>query len=139
MFGKLDYWRIYFSLTAKAALSLLNSCSGSARGGGRKAAFAGGLLLQLGGFSSSSAATSRTGRAGSEQQLASLLVCPQEDEASQADGCHPRDDTCEQAEGEGKAVSEDERMPHGWLQGLWKTKSRKILSCWFLKSHPAAH
>lgn len=39
----------------------------------------------------------------------SLLVCPQEDEASQADGCHPWDNTCKQAEGKGKAVSEDER------------------------------
>lgn len=52
------------------------------------------------GSSSSSALLqlSRTGRAGSEQQLPSLLVCPQEDEASQADGCHPGDNTCEQAE-----------------------------------------
>lgn len=40
----------------------------------------------------------RTGRAGSEQQLPGLLVCPQEDEAPQADGCHPWDNTCEQAE-----------------------------------------
>lgn len=32
-----------------------------------------------------------------------------------------------------------EQMPHGWLQGLWKTKPRKILSCCFLKSHLTAH
>lgn len=109
MFGALDYRRIYFSVRGTAALSLLNSCCGRRRGGRRKAAFAGRLLLQLGGFFSSLAATGRTGRAGSEQQLASLLICPQEDEASQADGCHPWDNTCEQAEGEGKVDSEDER------------------------------
>lgn len=43
-------------------------------------------------------------RAGSQQQLPGLLVCPQEDEASQADGCHPWDNTCEQAEGRGKEL-----------------------------------
>lgn len=31
VFGKLDYRRIYFSLTVKAALSLLNSCCGTAK------------------------------------------------------------------------------------------------------------
>lgn len=50
MFGKLDYWRIYFSLTVKAALSLLNSCS--ARRG-----VAGGRLRSRADSSSSSAAS----------------------------------------------------------------------------------
>lgn len=99
MFGKLDYWRIYFSLAGRVALSLRDSCC---EGCGRKALLLARLLLRLGGFSGFS--PRRSGRAGSEQQLPSLLVCPQEDEASQADGCHPWDNTCEQAEGKGKAV-----------------------------------
>lgn len=104
------------------------------RSGRRKAAFAGGLLLQLSGFSSSSAATGRTSRAGSEQQLASLLVCPQEDEASQADGCHPWDNTCEQAEGEGKGISENEwradaaRLAAGALENKAKKNSLLLVS-----------
>lgn len=92
MFGKLDYWGIYFSLAGRVALSLQDSCC---EGCGRKALLPARLLLLLGGFSGFS--PGRMGWTGSEQQLPSLLVCPQEDEASQADGCHPWDNTCEQA------------------------------------------
>lgn len=62
------------------------------RGGRRKkAALMGRFLLGVGSFAGSSTSPS------SEQQLACLLIGPQEDEPSQADGCHPRDDTCKQA------------------------------------------
>lgn len=93
------------------------------RGGRRKkAALMGRFLLGVGSFAGSSTSPS------SEQQLACLLIGPQEDEPSQADGCHPRDDTCKQAGGKGKVASECERMLRGWLQRLWETKPRKTSS-----------
>lgn len=88
MFGKLDYWRIYSSVRVKAAQQLLQRGQGAA--GGR-------LHPWVDSSSSSSQHPLQQDVAVSEQQLPSLLVCPQEDEASQADPCHPRDNTCEQA------------------------------------------
>lgn len=96
-FGKWDYLRIYFSLTARAALGLLGSCCGHGEEAAGEESCAHGRAPP---------ALGRTeAGAGSEQQLARLLVGPQEDEPSQADGCHPRDNTCKQAEGKGKAAS----------------------------------
>lgn len=108
--GKFHVWEIglfedlLFSNSesgARAAQQLLRA----QRGGGRR-----GRLRSRPDSSSRAAASPALRRteagAGSEQQLVRLLVGPQEDEPSQADGCHPRDNTCKQAEGKGKAASE---------------------------------
>lgn len=60
-------------------------------------------------------------RARSQQQAACLVVRPEEDEASQADGCHSRDDTCKQAERRmGKAVS--------WVALAWRQARVRLLA-----------
>lgn len=90
------------------------------RGGRRKkAALVGRLLRGVSSFAGSST------RPSSEQQLACLLIGPQEDEPSQADGCHPRDDTCKQAGGKEKVASERGRMLRGWLQRHWEIKPKR--------------
>lgn len=124
MFGKLDYWRIYFSLTVKVALSLQNSCEGrQEEGGRRKAVFAGGLLLQLGSFSSSA------GPAGLGQSSSCRVFSyvPRKMKPPRLMAAIRGTTPANKLKGEGKAVSEGERRADAarLAAGASENKARK--------------
>lgn len=137
MFGKLDYWRIYFSLTVKVALSLLNSCCGEGAAGGR--------LRSWADSSSSSAASPAlrrppAGPAGlgqsSSWRVFSYVPRKMKPPRLMAAirGTTPANKLKERERGFQRMRGE--RMLHGWLQGFGKQSQEKFSLAGFLNPNP---
>lgn len=110
MFGKPDYWRIYFSVAGRAALRLWDSCCEGCR---RKAA------------DSSSCALAGAARLAQSSSCRVFSYVPRKMKPPRL-----------MAAIRGTTPANKLKARKGTLRG-WKTKPRKTLS-WFLKSQPTA-